>query len=394
MTTRQSDFPRVLLYGFGILGLTWFLWTIRNILLLGLAALILVVFITIPVNLLARLRIGRFPAIVLTFIGTAIFIYVLMLLVIPTLFDQFTTLLNETIPAGVEAIGDFIASGELQETFPFLEDININLDEIQLDLALIQEVLERSSQAFRQVSGSVLPFITGVANTVLSMLIVFFLTIFFLSDPDTYKNGFVKLFPLWYRDRVRYILERLNFLLRRWIYATLIGIFITGMGTFIGLSMVGIREAAALAVLTALFSFVPNFGELLATLIAVAVAAVQAPDSVPLVIVVIYGVSFVQGQIFAPLITFETVNIPPVLILLGQIVVAGFFGVLGIILAVPIIAIAMTLVQEVYIKDILGDYGDETQKVTQAVPSVRSERIVMEDTSEAHDPKLLSDNVG
>lgn len=368
--TRKPDYARLLIIGAAVVAVCWFLWTIRNILMLGLAAIILVVFITIPVNLLAKLRIGRLPAIILTFIGTAFIIYLLILLVIPILIEQFVTLWNDIIPAGVEEIGDFLASGQLQETFPFLDDINIDVSEIRLDLELVREVTERTSQAFRQVSGSVLPFITGIANTILSGLIVIFLTMFFLSDPETYKNGFIQLFPLWYRGRVRYILERLNFLLRRWIYATLIGITITGIGTFIGLSLVGIEQAAALAVLTALFSFVPNFGELIAALVAVSVAAVQAPDSVPWVVVVIYGVSFIQGQIFAPLITFETVKIPPVLILLGQIVVAGFFGVLGIILAVPIIAIAMTLVQEVYIKDILGDYGDETQKVTQTVPTL------------------------
>ncbi len=99
----------------------------------------------------------------------------------------------------------------------------------------------------------------------------------------------------------------------------------------------------------------PNFGELLAVLVALAVGAVQAPDSLGWIIVVIYGVSFVQGQIIGPLIAAETLNIPPVLILLGQIVVAGFFGVMGIVLAVPIVAIGMVIVQEVYIKDILGD---------------------------------------
>jgi predicted PurR-regulated permease PerM len=150
-------------------------------------------------------------------------------------------------------------------------------------------------------------------------------------------------------------MERLNTLLRRWIFAQLIGMIVSGIGTYIGLRLIGIEQAAALAVLTAIFSLVPNFGELIAVGGSLAVAAVQAPDRLMWVVVVIYGVSFLQNQVIGPLVTAESVNIPPVLILLGQIIVAGFFGVIGIILAVPILVIGMVVVQEVYIKDILGD---------------------------------------
>ena len=57
----------------------------------------------------------------------------------------------------------------------------------------------------------------------------------------------------------------------------------------------------------------------------------------------------------APLLFEESINLPPVLVLIGQIFAAVFFGFLGIMLAVPIIAILLVLVQEVYVKDILGD---------------------------------------
>lgn len=337
--------------GLGILFLV--LWNIRNILVLGLMAIILEIFITIPVGYLARYGVKRLPAIILTIAGMFGIVALVVMLVLPILINQFEELSN-TIIRGVERIANAWNTGEIQEQFPFLRDLEL-AEDFRLSSEQVQDIARQGIDALSQLGGQVLPIFGGIANTFLSALIVIFLTVFFLADPNRYKEGFIQLVPIWYRPRARHILTRINTLLRRWIFGQMIGMTITGIGTFIGLSLVGIQQAAALAVLTAIFSFVPNFGELIAVLTALSVGVVQAPDRLIWIIVVIYGVSFLQGQIFGPLIASETVNIPPVLILLGQIVVGGFFGVAGIVLAVPIMAIGMVLVQEVYVRDILGD---------------------------------------
>jgi predicted PurR-regulated permease PerM len=71
----------------------------------------------------------------------------------------------------------------------------------------------------------------------------------------------------------------------------------------------------------------------------------------------VYGVSFIQTQIMIPLLVAGSIRLPPVLVLIGQIVAGVFFGFLGIMLAVPITAIVLVLVQEIYVKDVLGDRG-------------------------------------
>jgi predicted PurR-regulated permease PerM len=371
-TTPTQNYVRWMLIALGVIILSMFLWEIRNILLYVLTAVILDVFISIPVGNMMRMGIKRVPATIIAFIGAIIFMTLMVLMVFPTLIDQFI-LLGEAIGEGVGKAVDAWNSGELQEDLPFLKEISlIDLnEEVQLDVDTIRSVGDQVLDTLGELGGSVLPFLGGIANTVLSMLIILFLTIFFLVDPITYRNGFVLLFPKWYRHRIDHILGRLYTLLRRWIYAQGIGMLITGVGTFIGLRLIGIQQAAALAILTAFFSFVPNFGELLAAICSLAVGAVQAPDRLHWILIVIYGVSLIQGQILGPIITSERLKIPPVLILIGQIVVAGLFGVMGIILAVPITAIAMVIVQEVYIKDILGDRRDgEPVQSDHKVPSM------------------------
>ena len=95
----------------------------------------------------------------------------------------------------------------------------------------------------------------------------------------------------------------------------------------------------------------------------IAVGIVQTPNNWGWVIVVIYGVSFLQSQIATPLLVSGSIRLPPVLVLLGQIVAGAFFGFLGLMLAVPLTAILMVLVQEVYIKDMLGDRSSDVPRL-------------------------------
>lgn len=369
-----------------------FLWTIRNVLMLGLMAIIVVIGVTIPVKYLVRLKIfgvgiNRTIAIVITFIGIFAVIGLMVALVLPTVVNQFEEL-GDIIGQGIEDVIDSWNSGEIQEEFPILQDLNLE-ETFDLESDEVQNLAQQGLTALGSLGGSVLPVFGGIANTILSALIVLFLSLFFLANPQTYANGFVSLAPLWYRHRVRHILDRLNRLIRRWIFATATGMIITGVGTFLGLWIVGIEQAAALAILTAVFSFVPTFGELLSVLVALAVGVVQAPDSLLLIVIVIYGVSFVQGQIIGPLLAAESVEIPPVLIMMGQVVVGSFFGVAGIVLAVPIMAIVMVVIQEVYIIDILGDRsaGKDVPKEGEGIS------LVLDSATRFSDESLMSDGV-
>jgi predicted PurR-regulated permease PerM len=150
-------------------------------------------------------------------------------------------------------------------------------------------------------------------------------------------------------------MDRINFTLQRWLEGTFLSMIFVGVGTWIALSLLSLQQAAALGVIAGVMSFIPNFGQLIAVLAAIVVGIVQAPENLGWIIILIYGISFVQSQIFSPILFSESINLPPVMVLLGQIVAGALFGFIGILLAVPITAILMILIQEIYIKDLLGD---------------------------------------
>jgi predicted PurR-regulated permease PerM len=264
-----------------------------------------------------------------------------------SLVRQFRTLATETIPEGIRTITERWEEGTIQEQFPFLQDIDFE--------QAIASASDQITTAIGQVGASVLPVIGGVASTILSILIILFLSLYFLADPTGHQEGVIRLFPLWYRERVRQIIARVDATLRGWLRATLASMLFVGVATGILLGLLGIEQAAALGVIAGLLSFVPNFGPIIALIPSIAAGVVQTPGNVLWIILVIYGVSFVQSQVVAPILVADSINLPPVLILLGQIVAGAFLGFIGIMLAVPITAIIMVLVQEIYIKDVLGD---------------------------------------
>lgn len=341
-------------------------WQIRGILMLVFAGVTLSVLFTMPIRFFMRWGISRNVSIVLSLLSGVLVIVVLLLLVFPTLFSQFGVLFTETIPTGTRQLIEEWNNGKIYERLPFLENIvkNLDLSSFRIDADFLNQLFTQATQAINQVGGSVLPLVGGVASALVSIMIIFFLCIYLIAEPDKYMHGIIHLTPLWYRDRVRTIIMRLDNTIRGWLRVTGVSMLLIGGGTAIGLAVVGIEQWLALGVLAGILSFVPNFG-MIATLIpAIAVTIIQVPNAVWIVILIIAVISLIQAQIVGPILTADTMNLPPVLILIGQIVFGVFFGFMGLMLAVPLTAITVVLVEEIYIKDVLGDDSiDEEPKV-------------------------------
>lgn len=336
-------------------GILLAMWQIRTILLLAVGAVILTVFASIPVRFFVEKGINRGIAIMISMALGVVIVTVFVMLVFPMLFQQFSLLATDIIPRGIQRLIDEWNSGRLYEQVPVLEEI---LQDIEITSDVLNEIINQLSEALGRLGGSVLPLLSDVASTFLSILIVFFLCVYFIAEPDRYINGVIKITPVWYRGRMRDILGRLDFTIRSWIKITGLSMLTVGVLTSAGLALLGIQQWAALGVLAGVMSFIPNFGTIIVLIPSMAVAIIQAPGNIGLVFLVIYGVSFFQSQIVGPLLANESMNLAPVLVLIGQIVFGIFFGFMGVMLAVPLAAMLTVIIDEVYVHDVLGDDGE------------------------------------
>lgn len=131
---------------------------------------------------------------------------------------------------------------------------------------------------------------------------------------------------------------------------TVVG-FITG----IGLTLLGLPLALALAVLAGLLTFIPYFGAIAAAIPAMLIAVAEDWRKAMWVAVIFTVAHVVEGYIVAPLVQRNTADLPPAVTILSMTVLGTLFGTLGVILGAPVAAAGLVLVREVYVGGMLGD---------------------------------------
>lgn len=196
---------------------------------------------------------------------------------------------------------------------------------------------------------------TSTMGAVGNVAIVVLLAIYLASEPRFYSEGFVRLFPIPRRQRVTEILHQVYETLRWWLIGKFGSMLFIGFLTWIGLSILGVPIALTLALLAGLLSFIPNFGPIISAVPALLIAFVDSPITAVYVLILYIGVQIIESNVVTPLIERETVELPPALTVVFQLGLGTLVGGLGLVLATPLLAMIVVVVQLVYLQDILGD---------------------------------------
>ncbi|HEX2526003.1 MAG TPA: AI-2E family transporter [Geminicoccus sp.] len=214
-----------------------------------------------------------------------------------------------------------------------------------------QQLSDVGSSRIFQLMGSGFGVITGTLGALGSGLVMIVVGIYLAVDPPLYRRGLVRLLPMRHRPRSREVLELIGEKLEGWILGTMISAAIVGCLTWLGLWLLGIPIALVLALIATVLTFIPNIGPLMSLVPAVLIAASEGLGTTLAVVALYMGVQAVESYLITPVIQQRTVDLPPVVILLAQIVMGILFGMLGVALAMPLAAAAMVLVQELWVKD-------------------------------------------
>ena len=215
-----------------------------------------------------------------------------------------------------------------------------------------------TSELLRGVGG----FFSSTVGAVGNFFIVVLLAIYLASEPKFYIHGFQKLFPKHRRERVGEVLSAVGVTLEWWLIGKVASMIFIGLLTWVGLSILGIPLALTLGLLAGLLSFIPNFGPIISAIPAVMLAFIISPITSVYVIGLYVGVQLVESNVVTPLIERETIELPPALTIVFQLALAVLVGGLGLVLATPLLAAIMVLIQMVYIQDILGDRDVEVEE--------------------------------
>jgi predicted PurR-regulated permease PerM len=185
-----------------------------------------------------------------------------------------------------------------------------------------------------------------VFGGMLDVLLVIVLSLYLAADPDAYRRGALHLLPPASRERVGRALDDAAAKLRRWLLGQLASMAVVGVATGAGLAFAGVPMPFVLGLLSGLLDFVPVIGPFVAAVPGVLVAFGQGPDVALWAIVVYVVVQFCEGHFIVPLVQRWAVSLPPALALLGVVVFGLIFGVIGVLFAMPLLVVAVSLVQD------------------------------------------------
>jgi predicted PurR-regulated permease PerM len=184
------------------------------------------------------------------------------------------------------------------------------------------------------------------------LYIIMFLGIFFTANPSTYKDGILLLVPTTKKEMGRHIIDRISLSLKGWLKGMILSMIMAATLIGVGLSIVGIPLALILGIITGLLELVPNIGAIIAMTPGVLLGLTVSFNTAVIVSLIYIASQTIVSNIVTPLIQRKIIKLPPALTLMSQLIMATLSGALGIVLAVPLLAIIVILVDELYVKKI------------------------------------------
>jgi predicted PurR-regulated permease PerM len=189
-----------------------------------------------------------------------------------------------------------------------------------------------------------LKLLLGTVSAVGNFFIVLFLGLTFAAQPGVYRKGLLFMAPARHRPRATTIVDRIGETLERWLIAQIVTMFAVFVVTSIGLAIIGIQGAFILGIQAGLLAFIPTLGALIAGLIVVLASLASGWVAAASALVLFLGVHALESYVLTPIIQRQALEIPPATLFAFQILLGTVFGIWGLALALPLIAIAKVII--------------------------------------------------
>lgn len=194
--------------------------------------------------------------------------------------------------------------------------------------------------------GRVTQAVSTVMGAVTSIVMMLVLAIFIAIEPKLYERGVAWMLPMGQRRNFYVIADKMGWTLRRLMFGRLIGMLVEGVGTWLLLMLGGVPMAALLGVLTGIFAFLPNIGSIVSGVLIVLVGFSAGSHTGLYALGVYLVVQVIDGYLIVPMVARRATDLAPALVLGAQILLGALFGIMGLFLADPIVAMLKVYLEE------------------------------------------------
>lgn len=290
----------------------WFLYTIRDIVVMVSISLVLTSALTPIVDAMQKLKIPRSLAIGILYLGLWLAIGVILAGLVPTVVEQ-TGRLAAKIPAAVSRI-EFLNTHQQELTQQFISSVST-------------------------LPENVFRFTFDLFGNVISVLTTLVITFYLLLD----RKNLDKYIP----DKFSDLLSNIEFSLGAWLRGELILMLAVGTMTYVGLFILGVDNALPLAILAGVLEIIPSFGPVISAVPAVLVALTVNPIIAVATGILYWIVQLIENNLLVPRIMAKAVGVSPVVVLLGLMIGFRLDGPVGAIMAVPVLIIVKFILTDI-----------------------------------------------
>jgi predicted PurR-regulated permease PerM len=325
----------------------WFVVKIVEVLLLVFVAILLSVYLSAVTDLLERrFKLARWVGLTSAVVATVAAITFVGVLLVPPVIDQTQALIGG-LPQTLTNIQRVLAGWASQ--YPVLRNTGLADPESGLVAGLVND----ASDFLR---GSLLPYVTAGGKIFIEGVSVVVMALYVARQPTMYRDGVISLVPPPQRPIAQRIFGDMAATLRAWVVGQLLAMSVLAFLTAVGLWILDVPFWLAFGIFTGLVAIVPFFGTIVSTLLP-ALFMVATGDWVKVVLVILLGVlvHVFEANFIVPRIMQRKVALPPVLTISGVLIMGTLLGAIGLIVAVPVLAVTLVLIRHVLHDEIYGD---------------------------------------
>ncbi|MFH0829107.1 MAG: AI-2E family transporter [Candidatus Kerfeldbacteria bacterium] len=312
-----ASFVRIIAILFAIV----VLWALRDIIMLIFISMVLAATISPWVKMLERRRIPRIAGVVLMYCIIISVILAFVLLLIPAVRDQITSLSN---------------AGTYQKVFSFFSKSSTT-------------GVIASNENISLFSRGIFAGLRGVLGGFASFLLVLVITFYFTIDEENIRQFWIRLIPRQYRDRLsrvgRLTVDRIG----AWFRGQLAVSLLIGVLCYLAYTLLGVPNALLLALISGVAAFVPIVGAVIGIVPAVLLALSVNEVTALIVLAVGIGIHQFITNAIVPKVMSKAVGLNPVVIIIVMLIGARLAGAIGLILAIPIASIVDIVFRELKI---------------------------------------------
>lgn len=347
------------------LAILFVLRVVDVLLLIFIAVLLAFYFSSITDLLERRFGIARWLGLAIAVLATGAGLAGLGALLVPPVIDQTQALIGG-LPQTLTNIQNVIARWASQ--YPVLRRTDLADPQSGLVAALVND-------ATTFVRGSLFPYVRAGGKLFIEAASVLVMALYLARQPILYREGIVALIPPQRRDTAGRILGDVSATLRAWVVGQLLAMLVLAALTALGLWILHVPYWLAFGIFTGLVALVPFFGTLVSTIIP-ALFVLGTGDWLHVVAVLLLGVvvHVFEANVVVPRIMQQHVALPPVLTISSVLVMGTILGVVGLVVAVPLLAVALVLVRQILQGEIYGDAALERPSVLRTTGERRAVR--------------------